>query len=157
MALEKHCFGSAAILILSAIDAMAFLSMPEARDDVTRGDFIAWADKYIRFPGSEQLTGVDLYGARCAMLHCYGVRSRMSRRGECRMVGYMDESTPPIRFNPEVSKELVLVSLPALRDAVFQGIDRFLIDLFKNPNSEEARTANDRLNTLVGEFPTAEL
>jgi hypothetical protein len=77
--IENGCLGSAVILILSAIDAMAYLSMPESQQDVTRTDFVRWADKYTRFPGREQLTGEDLYGARCAMLHSYGARSRMSR------------------------------------------------------------------------------
>jgi hypothetical protein len=157
IALENRCFGSAVILILSGIDAMAYLSMPDGQDDVKGEDFIAWAEKYVRFPGGEQLTGADLYGARCAMLHSYGVRSRMSRQGKCRMIGYMDESNPPIRFNPHVSKELVLVSVPALRDALFQGMDRFLIDVYKNPKSKEAQLANERFKTLVHDYPTNEL
>jgi len=147
--LENECFGSAAILILSAIDTMAYLSMPKDQQDVTSKDFIKWADTYIRFPGPEQLTGAELYGARCAMLHSYGVSSRMSREGKCRMIGYLDQSMPPIRYNPKVSKELVLVSLPALRDALFRGIDRFLIDTYKNPKSERAKLADERLTTLV--------
>jgi hypothetical protein len=155
--IENGCFGSAVILILSAIDAMAYLSMPENQEDVTRADFIGWAEKYIRFPGREQLTGEDLYGARCAMLHSYRVRSRMSREGKCRKIGYVDESIPPIHYNPKVSKELVLVSIAALRDALFQGIDQFLIDIYKNPGSRQAKTANERFQTLVHSYPVEEL
>jgi hypothetical protein len=39
IALENRCFGSAVILILSAIDAMAYLSMASPQEDVTRQDF----------------------------------------------------------------------------------------------------------------------
>jgi hypothetical protein len=154
---ENGCLGSAVILILSAIDAMAYLCMPESQQDVTGRDFIGWAKKYICFPGREQLTGEDLYGARCAMLHSYGVRSRMSREGKCRVIGYMDESIPPIRYNPEVSKEVVLVSVAALRDALLEGIDRFLVDIYKNPHSKEAKLADERFKTLVHSYPTKEL
>jgi hypothetical protein len=156
VALDNKCYRAAAILMLSAVDTMAFLTMPEAQDEVTRPDFISWAEKYIRFPGAEQLTGADLYGARCAMLHSYGVRSRMSRNGECRVLGYVDRSDPPVRFNPEVSREVVFVSLEGLRDALFAGIDRFLIDVYKDRNSPQARLVDKRFDTLVHEYPANE-
>jgi len=150
--LNSGCLGSAVILILSAMDTMAYLSMPDGQDEVKSVDFIAWSGHYIRFPGREQLTGEDLYGARCGMLHSYGVRSRMSRSGKCRIVGYMDKSNPPIRFNPTVSKELVLVSVPALRDALFEGIDRFLIEVYKNPRARKAQLVDERLKNLVQNY-----
>src|SRR5579872_5762881 len=149
LTIENNCLGSAVILILSAIDAMAYISMPEGQENVERKDFIAWSEKYIQFAGTEQLSGADLYGARCAMLHSYGATSRMSRQGECRMIAYMDRSNPPIRYRPEASKELVFVSVPALRDAVFRGIDQFLIDTYKDPKSKQAQLADTRLQTLV--------
>jgi hypothetical protein len=152
--LENGCEGSAVILILSAIDTMAYLSMPQEQEDVTKTDFIGWADRYIRFPGTEQLTGADLYGARCAMLHSYGIVSQLSREGKCRMVAYMDASNPPVRFNAAVSRELVLVSVPALKIALFQGIDRFLIDTYKDPNSKAAKLAGERFRNLVHKIPT---
>ena len=157
VAIENRCLGSAVILILSAIDAMAYLSMPEGQQDVTKSDFVKWAERYLQFPGNEQLTGLDLYGARCAMLHSYGSRSRISQKGECRMVGYMDRSNPPIRYNPSVSTDLVLVAVPALRDALFQGIDRFLIDVYKNADSIERRLAEERFQTLVYAISTTDL
>jgi hypothetical protein len=80
VAIENNCYGSAVILILSGIDSMAFLNMPESQTDVRKADFIDWADRYIEFPCKEKLTGSDLYGARCAMLHSYGVVSKMSGR-----------------------------------------------------------------------------
>jgi hypothetical protein len=150
--LDNRCYRAAAILMLSAIDTMAFLAMPESQDEVKRPNFNSWADEYIRFRGPEQLTGADLYGARCAMLHSYGVRSRMSRSGECRVLAYVDRSDPAVQFKPEVSKEVVFVSLEGLRDALFAGIDRFLIDVYKDRNSKEARLVDERLNTLVHEF-----
>src|SRR5260370_21154421 len=86
VALENECEASAIILMLSAIDAMAYLVMPESQQDVRADDFISWADQYIRFPGKDQATGADLYGARCAMLHSLGAPSRLSRSGHCRAV-----------------------------------------------------------------------
>lgn len=157
VAIENDCLGSAVILILSAIDAMAYVAMPEGQEEVIKADFVNWAEHYVHFPGPEQLTGLDLYGARCAMLHSYGVRSRLSREGKCRIVGYMSEANPSVCFNPSVSNELVLVSVPALKDVLFRGIDQFLIDIYKAPNSRQAKVADERLKTLVHNFPTKEL
>ena len=152
--LEHDCYASAVILILSGIDSMAYLNMPAEKKDAGKNDFIEWADRYIQFPCEEKLTGPDLYGARCSMLHSYGVVSKMSREGKCRMVGYMSESVPEIRFNGKVNKNFVLVSVPALAESFFSGIDHFLIDLFSN--KAKAKIAEDRLKWFVQEIPVKE-
>jgi hypothetical protein len=152
--LENECEASAIILMLSAIDAMAYLVMPESQQDVRADDFISWADQYIRFPGKDQVTGADLYGARCAMLHSFGAQSRMSRSGQCRVVIWMDKAVPPIIFRPDVQPGYVMVSIVALRDALFAGMDRFLINLYKDPNSNEAKLADRRFQSFVHKTPT---
>lgn len=144
---ENQRYRAGVILIYSGIDAMAFLGMPANQFDVSGSDFIEWVERYIRFPGTEQLTGIDLYGARCAMLHSYGVKSKASRQGKCRMVAYMDRCHLPVIYSPSVSQDLVLVSIYALRDAFFGGIDSFLVDLFSDP--ERARTAENRLQQFT--------
>jgi len=151
VALKNECYDSAVILILSGIDSMAYLNMPESQEDVTKTDFISWVDQYIKFPCKEKITGLDLYGARCAMLHSYGVVSKLSREGKCRVVGYMSESIPEIRYNPSVSKDFVLVSVPALAEAFYKGIDRFLVNLFSN--SDKAKVAEERLKGFIQCIP----
>jgi hypothetical protein len=151
VAIKNDCYASAVILILSGIDAMAFLNMPESQTDVTGTDFIEWSDRYINFPCREKVTGADLYGARCAMLHSYGVVSKMSRDGKCRMIGYLPETIPEIRYNPDVDKNLVLVSVPAFAESFYKGINQFLVDLFSN--KEKAKVAENRLKWFVQEIP----
>lgn len=145
VAVANGCYGSAVILIYAGIDSMAYLAMPEGQTDVRGKDFIDWADRYIKFPCKEQLTGTDLYGARCAMLHTYSVYSKLSRGGKARLIGYMDKSLPEVRYEPNVSKDLVLVSVPALAQTFYQGVDRFLVDAFSDKKLApitEARARN---------------
>jgi hypothetical protein len=151
VAFDNKCFGSTVILLYSGIDVMAYINMPAKQEDVTRNDFIDWSDKYIKFSCKEQLTGKDLYGARCAMLHNYSVFSRMSRNSECRTIGYMDHSIPEVIFNPSVSNSLVLVSIKALVEAFSNGIDKYLVDLFSDNNKKVL--AEERLKNLVHTFP----
>lgn len=151
VALDSGAYGSAVILIYSGIDSMAYLDMPAEQEDVTKGDFIRWADRYIEFPCEHQVPGADLYGARCAMLHNYSVFSRMSRKGACRVVGYMDHAVPEVVFNPEVNSDLVLISVRGLAEAYFRGIDRFLVDAFSSDNRREL--LESRLRRLVQCLP----
>jgi len=145
--LENECFASCAILIYSAIDLMAYLGMPEKQLDVTGKDFQEWADRYIHFPCKEQLSGVDLWAARCGMMHNYGPRSRLVREGKARNIVYADHQIPEIRFNPSIATDVVIVSVRAMRDALFHAIDRYLVDLFYE--SEKARVAETRLDWVI--------
>ena len=155
--LENECEASAVILILSAIDAMAYLAMPDNHQDVTSDDFIKWADKYIRFSCKDQLTGADIYGARCSMLHSFGAQSRMSRSGKCRKILWMDEAEPRILYRPDVQPDFVFVSILDLKDALFDGMDRFLIDIYKNSSSNEAKLADKRFRSFVHKLKTEDV
>jgi hypothetical protein len=154
VALDNECYSSAIILIYSGIDTMAFLSMPPKQLDVTRDDFIQWADRYLIFPCKEQVRGIEFYGARCAMLHTFTISSKLSRRGDARQIGYVDKSVPEITYNPSISKDLVMVSIAALAESFFQGVDKFLIDVFSD--SKRAPLVEDRLQSLVHLLPMKE-
>jgi len=151
VAISNNCLRAGVILIYAGMDAMAFLNMPPGKTEVARKDFIKWADKYVEFPCINQISGVDFYGARCSMLHAYGAVSKLSKSGECRMIGYMDKSMPEVRYNPKISAEIVLVSIPALKNAFFNGIDKFLLDVFSD--KAKAKIVEERLETFVHAFP----
>src|SRR5260370_41504436 len=97
--LSHKRFTVAVILIYSGIDGMAFLDMPVGQDDVTGADFVKWADRYVCVRWNGKVTGADFYGARCAMLHTYGVASKKSRQRKCRMIGYLDQSSVEVISN----------------------------------------------------------
>ena len=148
---DAGCLGSCLILIYSGIDTMAFLNMPKDQINVNRQDFITWVERYIRFSCKEQITGLDLYGARCATLHQYGIDSDLSRAGQCRKILYMNKGIPEIRYDPAKDKGIVVVSIKALKQAFNDGVDKFLVESF----SDQARAVivNDRLKSLLQVFP----
>ncbi len=143
------------ILVYCGIDAMAFLDMPEEQSEVRRADFVRWCDRYIRFPCKEQLTGADLYGARCAMLHSYSGESKMSREGKCRVVGYMHESIPQVRYAPQIDPGQVLVCVKGLKEAFFRGIDDFLVYAFAKKDKAKIVEQRMRLFNHQYEFSPA--
>jgi len=69
----------------------------------------------------------------------------------------MDKAVPPIIFRPDVQPGYVMVSIEALRDALFEGMDRFLINLYKDPNSKEAKLADRRFQSFVHKTPTEQV
>lgn len=81
----------------------------------------------------------------------------MSRNGQCRVVIWMDKAVPPIIFRPEVQPGYVMVLIVALKDALFEGMDRFLINLCNDPNSKEAKLADKRFQAFVHKTPTEDV
>ena len=148
--LDAGCYGSAVILIYAGIDTMAFLGMPKNQEDVTSTDFMAWTERYLKFPCKEQPTPTDLWGARCGMLHNYSSFSRLSRESKCRNIGYVDHSKPEVMSDPGVPT-LILISVKGLADAFFRGLDQYMIDLFAN--KERAAVAEARFGKLIHSMP----
>lgn len=139
--LDNGCFGAAVALTYSGIDTMAFLGMAEEQQDVKATDFIAWCDRYLRLPGSIRIPGIEWYAARCALLHTYTVESKLSRQGRARKILYSDHAVPEIVYQPGIAHDCVLVSIRALTNAFFEGIDRSLIDVFKDSKRREIAEA----------------
>lgn len=149
--LSARRFRGALILIYAGIDSMAYLRMNPNKEEVDRADFVEWAERYVRFQGSEQLNGLDLYGARCSLLHQYSVFSRLSKEGKCRIIGYADHMESPVRYDPSKSERMVMVSVQHLAEAFFRGIDQFLVDAFSDPNRKPL--IEKRLRQLIVESP----
>ena len=154
IAFDYECLGAAIILIYAGMDSMAYLDMPKKQTYVKKADFIRWAESYIRFSCQEQLSGADLYGARCSTLHAYGVVSKMSTEGKCRILSYKNKGEPAVQPGgtaviPGTANrvEVVIVSLKALKESFFKGIDDFLDAAFAN--SAKAKIVNARLQTLI--------
>ena len=146
--LDSRCLRSALILIYSGMDTMAYLDMPASQFEVQRKDFIKWAEGYIHFSCRECVTGEEFYGARCGMVHTYGIESDLSRRG-VRKIGYMTEASPEV-LTSSSHKDMVMVSIPALAQAFLNAIDRFLVDVFADPS--RAKLGEQRLRGMVHEF-----
>ena len=145
--LEHQCFGAAVTLIYSGIDTMAFLGMPEGQEDVGKADFVGWCERYLKMPGRIPVAGIEWYAARCAVLHTHGVKSKLSREGKARMIAYMDKAVPEVRHDPSLTPPLVMISIDALATAFFDGIDKFLIDIFTDKAKREL--AEKRLPWLL--------
>jgi hypothetical protein len=75
------------ILIYSGIDIAGWLSAKSEKTSV-RESFTNWVNLYMIPSGSLACTSIELYSARCAILHTLTPDSRLSRSGEAKRVAY---------------------------------------------------------------------
>lgn len=153
---QRKSYRATLILAYTAIDAMAYLTMAADKTKATRADFVAWADKYLRFRDAKAertltLPGLELYAARCALVHTYGTEADLHKDGTVqRQIGYADEMLPEIAQKEDVPN-LVIVSVRGLLDALHDGIAATLKDFASN--EEQRKLAATRLYGMVHHFP----
>ena len=141
----KHGRNRAAlILIFAGIDAMASLEKNDGINDV-KVRFANWVNEYMQFSDWPK-AGLELYGARCGILHTYGPISDLLEKGQVRPIGYTSGGGKDVMQ----SAELVLVSVEGLAFQFFRGIARYLEALVSEPN-KRAKAA-PRIQQMYREF-----
>ena len=85
---QKNLFGHLLVVIYSTIDTMGLLDAPADQIAATRESFKEWVKKYLlTYPGFD-FNEVDLYAARCAVLHTFTTRSALSSSGQAKELQY---------------------------------------------------------------------
>ena len=133
----QDCVLSGLTLLYSGIDSAAWLFSPRSQLDVKRFDFVQWCDKYM-IPGSDlPCSGVDLYAARCALLHTYTARSKLSREGKAKKLFYAHGE---IQLNQHINdmtdearRTSYLVHVSSLLAAFRNGVAGFFSDIAVDP------------------------
>ena len=149
---DADLFGSALILIYSGIDAMAWLSMPSAQSNVNRKDFINWVETYFPDDFTSKITAVELYSARCAVVHSYGVESALTRfEPNVRSVLYKVGGRPSVNYAPSVDPAYVMVELGYIKDCFYKAIDTFLVKAFSD--KARAKVIEQRAPKLLIAIP----
>jgi len=75
------------VLIYTAMDTLAWALYGDKTQGV-RERFVALCDNYILPSSGIQCTGLELYSARCSILHTLGWESELSKSGKARSVFY---------------------------------------------------------------------
>ena len=150
---DNECYGACLILIYCGIDAMSYLDMPPSQAEVHADDFIQWAERYLSpylKNQATQITGEELYSARCAVAHTYTVESRRTKGG-ARRIGYMVSGNCSIAYDPKIDRGTVMLRLETLCDAFFTAIDRFLMKSYAD--AQKKPILETRLRNLLNTIP----
>lgn len=90
------------VIIYVGIDIMAWLNRPESRENVIRDDFISWVDEFLLPNSNLACNAIDLYAARCGLVHTYSAESRLSRGKHVRKIYYGSKNGDSDHFSPKV-------------------------------------------------------
>lgn len=133
-------------MIYIGIDTMALLGCPVGKQSQTRGDFIAWVDRYLRADprSGYQYDGLEVYAARCALLHSYGSVADLHRsRGPLRPFAYVDSGL----HMAAAGEPLILISVEAFAHDFCDGLSAFLRRAVND--AELRRRVDSRVNSLL--------
>src|SRR2546430_3498723 len=84
--LQNSLSAPALILLYSGIDTAGWLDSDQQY--ATRSSFISWVDKYLLRAKKLACTALDLYAARCGLVHIFTPDSHLSARGDARRICY---------------------------------------------------------------------
>lgn len=149
----------ALILIYCTIDILAWLTRPTFQPDVQKDDFVSWVEKYILPNTSLTCDAIDLYAARCALVHSYISESKLSRKGEAKQIFYAwgsanEEHLQKI-IDAEGSYNAVSIHVDKLYNGLKKGIEKYLNVLVGD--SQQAQIAYERAKKFFSDTPKKEI
>lgn len=124
-ALGAQCMVSAVTLCYATIDAVSALSRPENQRDTNRTIFVDWINSYLLPATGLDCVAIDLYGARCGVLHTYRPDSGLSAAAEARPIFYQWRDGPPAAYERNLPANAVVVNVESLVQAVRTGAEKF--------------------------------
>ena len=127
------------ILIYSSIDIASWL---HSENQSVKVRFTEWVDKYLLTGSSMRCTALDLYGARCGILHTFSSESDLSNAGKARQIYYawapskVSEVEKLLAHEIEIRARLgmkpddiVAVQVEDLLGGLRRGVDAFLCEV----------------------------
>jgi hypothetical protein len=133
-------------VVYSGIDAFGLLDAPPTVLDADRTTFKQWCEKYIlpRLQTVEgiTITAVDLYAARCGVLHTSTPLSSLERKGNACQLFYEFKDKTGINMILNTQQKPVRIDIEKLTMAFKEGGTAFLTDLKSDANRFKA--ADDR-------------
>jgi hypothetical protein len=121
------------ILLYSSLDIMGYLNMPKERSHNTPQDFYIWVEKYyLPNIGNEKCHAIDLYSARCGLLHSMSYESNLTRDKVAKGIMYAwgNASANVLeRVVEEMQKDLIVLHINDMEKALRIGLENFLKDI----------------------------
>ena len=118
---------SAVAMAYICIDTMAYLSLPVDRQRQHKDEFIAWVNAYLNAHEDQpyQYRGVDVYGARCAMLHAFSSDSKF-HENNIGVKRFAYHNGGKHAYDPAVDEQLVIIGTTSFLNDVVKAVSCFL-------------------------------
>lgn len=154
---ELGLYGHLLVVVYSAIDTVGLLDAPSSQTTASGQSFKNWVKKYLlTYPGIE-FNEVDLWGARCAVLHTFTSQSELSQSGKAKELMYFGgekNSDAAKKFDVEIRAmpggNYLPVHFETLYLAFIKAVGIFSTDLTARCRSDKA--VSDRLSNVLQTF-----
>lgn len=136
------------------IDTMTYLSLPIGREVQGKTDFIAWVENYLRCHEDQpyKYRGIDVYGARCALLHSFGSDGDFHvRNPDAKKYGYHDGGMHA--YDTVINNRLVIIGTASLINDVLLAVTAFIEEC--ETDSDLRRRVEGRMHKVLATFPFA--
>jgi hypothetical protein len=140
LCLDKKHQIPALTLIYNAIDVLGAISRNSDKPYADKSDFIRWSEAYLRCNELLNVSGVDLYSARCGILHTYTGHSHQSDRGNARVILYAwgnRDILEPQKTLEQLGFNEVFVKIESLLDALIGSVGLFCEELDRDDQLRE--------------------
>ncbi len=128
------------ILVYAGIDSLGWLAAPDP-SAIVGERFVAWVDGYLLAAKPMPCTGIDLYSARCGILHTMTGDSDLISKGRAKRVAYAWGSADVLKLQDALDRtypgECVAVHIGALAEGLRLGTDLMFDDAERNPELEQ--------------------
>jgi hypothetical protein len=126
------------MLIYGGIDVLG--SLERRSDEGTRASFMRWVEAYLLPAKSLGCSAVDLYAARCGVLHSFSAESDLYREGKARRLIYAWGTAPAAKL--ERTADLLgyadlTVHLNDLAMVFAEALDRYLSEIWSDSERRE--------------------
>jgi hypothetical protein len=143
LCLENRIVLPAVILLFSGVDAFGFLDSNEPY--AIQKTFVAWAEKYMDgFLKKKGINGLDLYSARCGLLHTGQAPSKLVDSGQARELWYRFGGEWHVNVMTNTPQPPVLIDVEEFVGAFNNGVEQFIMDAEADPALMTRAIAKER-------------
>ncbi len=136
------------ILLYSGIDIIAWLNRPNSKEYSSKKYFINWADNYLLANPNIKCKAIDLYAARCAIIHSYSFSSRLSEEGKAKEIYYAWGKANVKSLQNDIDsrskKNAIAIHINDFLEAFKEGVEKF--KLFIKNDKEKGKIVCGRAN-----------
>ncbi len=154
----KRLYGYFLVVVYSTIDTFALLDAPPNQISATGESFKAWTDKYFLPHTDGTYNSIDLWAARCSVMHAFSTVSDLSRSGKARQLQYYlaDKDSPSAKHFVMINNQMdrgahVAVHLGEIGDTFLKSLTMFHPVLLENVTTSEPHAS--RLKLVVQMYP----